>query len=677
MLGALWFAVAQAGAVTRSWTNVLGGSWFVGSNWSPNGAPAPVDNLLITNNGTYSVVIATNAAAAASVVLGGTSGTQTLIQGTTTTLQVANVLDVRNNGVLVLTNAGFVGNLRIETGGVAQFSPAAGGLQLYHSTITNLGTVKWVSGSLSVGGSNSDTTSISNAGTWQILGDNSMNFGGGSRPVFVNSGILRKSAGAGQSQISGMDLINLAGGLVEVQSGTLRLGAFQTNVLGGTLTAGLGTTMAFWGGSCTDAGGITSGGGQFQFLSGNLYLRNNPIPGMKLLGGDVFLHPTTFQQAGAITNLTIDGAQLRGTNRVAGTLTFNGGSLVDRLTILQTGTLVAATTASKLLYSLTLINQGTVEWQAGSLAVGATPPTLIANSGLWQMSGDNPMNFGGGLTPWLTNSGTIRKIAGSGVSALGGCNLVNLSGGVVQVDIGAIALAPGSTNSGGEFRLNGGALQANGGFTINGTARVDGNGSLRQSFFAGGTLSPGLNGPGKIEFAQGLSLAGSARVLVEGVGVVPASQYDQLTVNGAVTLGGATLTVSSLPSVPVGTSFLIIDNDGTDLVSGTFDGLPENSLLTVSGQNFRIHYAGGTGNDVVLVRDTGVSAPTLTSGAYTQGKFTIGGLGGSSVAYTVLATTNFSQWTPIATVLSDPSGHISFTDTNASKFRHRFYRTTN
>jgi hypothetical protein len=44
----------------------------------------------------------------------------------------------------------------------------------------------------------------------------------------------------------------------------------------------------------------------------------------------------------------------------------------------------------------------------------------------------------------------------------------------------------------------------------------------------------------------------------------------------------------------------LIDNDGTDAVSGTFAGLPQNAVVTAGGARYRISYTGGTGNDVTL-----------------------------------------------------------------------------
>lgn len=81
--------------------------------------------------------------------------------------------------------------------------------------------------------------------------------------------------------------------------------------------------------------------------------------------------------------------------------------------------------------------------------------------------------------------------------------------------------------------------------------------------------------------------------------------YNQQNVTGAVNLGGATLNVSLGFTPAVGNTFPIIVNDGTtDAVSGTFNGLPEGTVLNVTAGSFsavlQISYVGGDGNDVVL-----------------------------------------------------------------------------
>jgi hypothetical protein len=77
---------------------------------------------------------------------------------------------------------------------------------------------------------------------------------------------------------------------------------------------------------------------------------------------------------------------------------------------------------------------------------------------------------------------------------------------------------------------------------------------------------------------------------------------DRVDVRGAVLLGGL-LRLRPDPgrSVPRGAHVTIVSNDGTDAVTGTFDGLPEGAVVsTVGGVPLRVTYRGGDGNDVEL-----------------------------------------------------------------------------
>lgn len=78
--------------------------------------------------------------------------------------------------------------------------------------------------------------------------------------------------------------------------------------------------------------------------------------------------------------------------------------------------------------------------------------------------------------------------------------------------------------------------------------------------------------------------------------------YDRIRVTGTVTLGNGTLSTILSPeaSLTNGQTFMIIENDGDDAVSGTFAGLAEGATFEVNGKVFKISYVGGTGNDVVL-----------------------------------------------------------------------------
>lgn len=85
---------------------------------------------------------------------------------------------------------------------------------------------------------------------------------------------------------------------------------------------------------------------------------------------------------------------------------------------------------------------------------------------------------------------------------------------------------------------------------------------------------------------------------------------DKIKVTGTVTLGNGTLEVSRYQKyVPkAGASYVIIDNDGSDAVSGTFKGLAEGATFKAAdGSVYKVSYKGGDGNDVTL---TVVSVPT-------------------------------------------------------------------
>ena len=89
---------------------------------------------------------------------------------------------------------------------------------------------------------------------------------------------------------------------------------------------------------------------------------------------------------------------------------------------------------------------------------------------------------------------------------------------------------------------------------------------------------------------------------------------DLLNVTVAVSLGGATLSVTGVPvPPPVGQRLTIINNDGDDPVAGTFvtpdlAPLPEGATLSPPGdRTYTITYVGGDGNDVQLIAS---EAPT-------------------------------------------------------------------
>ena len=82
--------------------------------------------------------------------------------------------------------------------------------------------------------------------------------------------------------------------------------------------------------------------------------------------------------------------------------------------------------------------------------------------------------------------------------------------------------------------------------------------------------------------------------------------YDQLVVNGTVTLAGA-LDVGGSYSTTPNDLFWIILNDGDDKILGQFDGIDPGQAITIDSRNFYVYYEAdydtgllSGGNDVLL-----------------------------------------------------------------------------
>jgi len=676
--GTLMFSGMTTNPVAGSWTATAPGTMSLfGGNWKDAGGIASGTGTNQITGGT--LILRTNIVpglklAGGNITLGSAFQQAGAITNLTLDGATLNGTNTLGSGILTFNAGSIAGQLTILPAGQLLMATSPTKF-LYSANVINQGTVTWTDGSINIGGT--PTTVIANSGLWLAQSTNTigMHWGGGATPIWINTGILRKTLGTSTIAYMELNFLNRPGGLAESLAGTLEFDFGGASEFGGTFSATSSAQVKINSGVWTDAGGVTAGTGSNIFWGGTLNLRTNTIPGLHLLGGEIYITGTnTFQQAGVITNLTLDGTLLRGTNRVNnGTLTINVGSVADRLTIQPAGQLVLAG-ASMNFYSATLINQGTVNWNAGGINVGGTPSTVISNGGLWQINGDLSMTFGGGQPAVWTNSGTLKKTTGPGVATLTGPGFYNQPSGLVQVDAGTLQLTSVTTNMAGTLRLNGGTLNANGTLAFNGGI-LDGAGVLGANALTGGTISPGLGGTGLMRFSAGLNLSTNATLTIDGTGSVPGVSYDQLSVTGAVALGSCKLQVTSLPSVALGGSFVIVTNDGVDAVTGTFSGLAENASLTVGLQTFSIHYAGGSGNDVTLVRVAG--PPVLISAGLTNGKWQFSGVGSPAGIYAIQATTNFVTWTNLGFATGDLGGNISFIDTNAFRFKYRYYRTTN
>jgi chitodextrinase len=122
-------------------------------------------------------------------------------------------------------------------------------------------------------------------------------------------------------------------------------------------------------------------------------------------------------------------------------------------------------------------------------------------------------------------------------------------------------------------------------------------------------LSPGLLNSGDVTYTGGTFEA-------ELGGTTPGNgdgNHDQLNVTGTVDLGSATaLSVVHWNNFrpALNNQFVIINNDGSEAVVGTFQGLAQGATITVDGITYTISYTGGDGNDVVLTVTNVPTTPT-------------------------------------------------------------------
>ncbi len=102
-----------------------------------------------------------------------------------------------------------------------------------------------------------------------------------------------------------------------------------------------------------------------------------------------------------------------------------------------------------------------------------------------------------------------------------------------------------------------------------------------------------------------LFLDANATLNIDIDGTTANTSYQQLKVNGRVHLNGTSLAFAGSTFTPVGgESFLILDNDGTESITGIFNGLPEGSILPdfLGGDlDAFITYSGGSNNNDVVI----------------------------------------------------------------------------
>jgi hypothetical protein len=233
---------------------------------------------------------------------------------------------------------------------------------------------------------------------------------------------------------------------------------------------------------------------------------------------------------------------------------------------------------------------GTPVFTAAAGSVTTIAALTVGANGL-TIEGDG--NFGVGI---IGGSGAITK-NGLGATLLAGTlfgftGAINLNNGIFVVD----ANIPNSNVTVNSPTTGGGTLGFSG---FGGTGTV-GNVNVTQGAVSAGTLQS----PTGILNTKNLTFTANGNYACKIGGTSSgANGHDQLNVTGTVSLNNARL--APIPwgtfRPAIGDTFVILKNDGTDAVNGTFLNAPEGAVFGGAlNTAFRITYHGGDGNDVAI-----------------------------------------------------------------------------
>jgi hypothetical protein len=554
------------------WTTGAG-DWNSATNWTPNLVPATNDNASITINTTVS--------------LNGSEGCRDLLLGDAASNPVltgSGLLTVHKNFLWRSGTMSGLGKTLISAGATLAVTNA-NGVSLIDRTLENNGTVNWIGiGDITLFPGAVITNrpgalfDVQNAATLSASGS-------GIR--FDNAGTFRRSLHAGTATLgSGMSFNN--SGTVEIQSGTLLCSGGFTNH--GAVNLSPGTTHRLGGGGSN--GGIfnASATALVEWAAGTFTLD----AATELNGAGVYrinFATVTADSAIAVENLDLMNGTLTG----AGTVTINtlmnwsGGTWSGngRTFISAGATLNLAPASAVSLNTRILENDGTVHWTgAGSMVLNFGAVITNRAGALFDFQNASSLQANLGVSRF-DNAGTFRKSSGTGATIFGSGMILNNSG-LVEIQIGTLALAGHGTNSGTFATFATGLVEWTGGsFTLNPGAQLNGDGLYRIN---AGTVTANANlAIEKLDLITG-TLGGPGAVTINSL-----MNWSGGTMSGGgrtIIPAGAMLNANLLSGA--GLNARTLDNAGTILWTGAGNIGFVNAVITNrAGALFHAQSGGG------------------------------------------------------------------------------------
>ncbi len=508
-------------------------------------------------------------------------GTINAAGGTLTSATNFELLEGAVHASLAGTNAG-VGVLKYDDFTVSLSAPSTytGGTTIRSGTLEfshpqALGTGRVTLGDADTG---SDSTALL---ATAIMNDSDLT--GGSHGQF-NNDISVAPYGTGKTVIGTTAFDAGAGTWVGLHD--------RSTTFAGHLTLTKATTLQGGNSDRTTFSGVVSGSTVAVEGGARVVLSNS---------GDTF--SSNLSVAGAGTTLQVEG---------------NGDALftAPNVDLGQGATLALAASALHNVSLRSLSGAGTV-----ASALAGTPQSLLLS---------DPHGGGNFAGPIIDGASPVSLLKlGAGTQTLSGLNTYT---GSTIVKEGKLALVSTTTNnnlasspdltvvSGATLEVTGldhgtvlDTLVLASGQTLHGSGAIAG----RLQTASASTLAPASSAPAL--FSTGDLALGAGSTFNATIDHTAASLDGQVNVHGTVSLGDATLHLGGAVGASSHQRIVLIQNDGTDPVAGTFHGLAEGALVPLNGVNYILSYHGGDGNDVTLEQDRSiyaVAAGITTAGAY-------------------------------------------------------------
>jgi len=262
LMSSLFFVSTALGQATKTWALTSGGTWGTANNWSPSGAPAANDNVIISGNLSSAItgvptISLTNLTINGNCNFTGTNGPTITVTGTFSvpagvgfSLGTGGTSTPRVNLTLSSTSVGSVlGTVNINTGGTDVTFTNSGNLTITLSTGATLqiGSTAGITTSTTTGNIRVDGTRTYSAGASYIYNGTAAQAAGNALPGTISNLTISNSAGVTLAAAK-----NVTTNLSITTGSVLNLGTFTHTAATLTL-GGVGTVNGSWGSTTSSA----------------------------------------------------------------------------------------------------------------------------------------------------------------------------------------------------------------------------------------------------------------------------------------------------------------------------------------------------------------------------------------------------------------------------------------